>query len=708
VVNEGRLLARIRHPNVISVFGADVFEGFVGIWMELVNGKTLKDFQQEHGTYSSQEAVLIGVDLCRALAAVHRVGFVHRDIKAQNVMREAGGRIVLMDFGAAGITHVGPAAVMSIKGTPLYLAPEVLEGDPSTVQSDLYSLGVLLYYLVSGEFPVTGRSLDELRTAHARRRRRLLRDVRPDLPFAFVRAIDDATAAEPHQRPDSAGAMEVLLERVAGHAITSPRRDRSYRSPTRGLPDASHGHDADVDQRRSIAVLPFVDISPDRNLEYFCDGIAEEIINALTTVAGLRVVASGSAFKSHGKAHDVRLVGSMLNVGTVLEGSVRASGNRLRVISRLTDAADGHQLWSERFDRSLDDIFEVQDEIARAAVKALGVRLTAGTQHGAVAPGTPSTRDLDAYKAYLKGRHYWNTRTEHGLHRSATYFQAAVEQDPGYADAYAGLAEAQATLGLYGVLAPHDVMPRARTAAQSAIDILDTLSSPFATLGCVAAVYDWAWADAERHYRRAIALNPDQAAAHHWYAINHLVPLGRFDEAAAALRRAVDADPLSTPIRVSVGLTHYFAHDYAKAEGELRDSFELDAGSATARLFLGLTLVEMGRFDDAVRELETAKQLSGSPEMTAALGYACARARAVDRAAEALGELTTLAERRYVSASLIAQLHAGLGDTAAALDWLDRAVDAHAADLGWLNVRPVFAGLRSEPRFKAVLARLGL
>ena len=694
-LKEARLLARIRHPNVVTIFGVDCFDDRVGFWMEFVNGRTLKDIVEEQGPFSAQEAVVFGLDLCRALAAVHQAGFLHRDVKAQNVMREAGGRIVLMDFGAAAVVSAGSHSALGLKGTPLYLAPEVIQGDPPSAKSDLYSLGVLLYYLVSGDFPVTGRSLDEIDQAHSQGRRRSLRDARPDLPSGFVRVVDDATAVLPERRPDSAGLMEALLE----HAVGRVTMARAAATPA---PEPLQPGDYP-----SIAVLPFVDMTPEKNLEFFCHGIAEEIINALTGVSGLRVVAHSSAFRFKSTEEDVRRIGSMLNVGTVLEGSVRASGNRLRVISRLINAADGSHLWSERFDRNLDDVFAVQDEITKAAVKALGVRVKPGHPDFATLVRTPSTRDLEAYTSFLKGRHYWNQRTEAALHKSVSYFQAAIDKDSSYAEAYAGLAEAYATLALYGVLSPHDVIPRAKAAAQRAIDIADTMSSPFATLGCVAAVYDWAWPEAERQYRRAIELNPEHPAAHHWYAINYLVPLKRFEEADTELQRAVGADPLSMPIRVSLGLRSYFARRYAQARDELRDSFELDAGSATARLFLGLTLVEMGSVDEAVPELETALQVARSPEMIAALGYAFARAGNGDRARQTLGELMTFAGARYLSSSLIAQVHAGLGETHQALDWLEKAYDAHAADLAWLPVRPVFDSLRSETRFHALMERLG-
>jgi eukaryotic-like serine/threonine-protein kinase len=693
-LKEARLLARIRHSNVVTIFGVDRIDGRVGFWMELVNGRTLKEILNEQGPFSAQEAMVFGLDLCRALAAVHQAGFLHRDVKAQNVMREAGGRIVLMDFGAA-VVNVGSYPPVDLKGTPLYLAPEVLQGSPPSVRSDLYSLGVLLYYLVSGDFPVNGRSFDDICTAHSQGWRRSLRDARPDLPSAFVRVVDDATALLPERRPDSAGVMEALLENAVGRGTSARAVAASARDTQTPV------------ECPSIAVLPFVDMSPEKNLEFFCYGIAEEITNALTSVSGLRVVAHSSAFRFKSTDEDVRRIGSVLNARTVLAGSVRASGNRLRVISRLINAADGSHLWSERFDRNLDDVFAVQDEIAKAAVSALGIRVRSGHGYFATLPGTPSTRDVEAYRSYLKGRHYWNQRTEYALHKSLSCFQAAIEKDSSYAEAYAGLAEAYATLALYGVLSPHDVMPRAKAAAQQAMDIVGAMSSPFATLGCIAAVYDWAWPEAERHYHRAFELNPEHPAAHHWYAINYLVPLKRFDEADTELRRAVGADPLSMPIRVSLGLRSYFAHRYAQARDEFRDSFELDAGSATARLFLGLTLVEMGSFDEAVPQLETALQIARSPEMIAALGYAFARVGNIDRARQAVGELMALASARYVSSSLIAQVHAGLGEPLQAFDWLEKASDAHAADLAWLPVRPVFDSLRSETRFNVLLERLG-
>jgi TolB-like protein/Flp pilus assembly protein TadD len=458
-------------------------------------------------------------------------------------------------------------------------------------------------------------------------------------------------------------------------------------------------------RERSIAVLPFIDLSPGRSLDYFCDGIAEEIIDALTRIPELRVVARGSAFKLKA-VDDVRQVGSLLRVGTVLRGSVRVCDNKVRVVPQLIDAVDGGQLWSQRFDRDLQDVFKVQEEIATAAVRALGIQLHERSGDVMLEGRAAGSRDVEAYMMYLKGRHYWNQRTETALLKSVDYFLAAVEREPGYAEAHAGLAETYATLGVYGASSPHEIMPKARAAAARAIEIAHGLSSPYVTSACIAAVYDWAWRDAEALFRRAIELNPDDPAAHHWYAINYLVPLQRFDEAKEELRRAVQADPLSMPFRVSVGLLSYFKHQFGEAERDFRDSLELEAGWAMARLFLGLTLVEMARYEEAIREIETAIRLSPSPEQTAALGYAFARAGDIDRARHALGELLTLSSERYVSPSLVAQVHAGLGETLPAVEWLEKASAARALDLVWLGVRPVFDGLRAEPRVAAMLAAI--
>jgi eukaryotic-like serine/threonine-protein kinase len=692
VVAEARLLAQIRHDNVVTVYGANSFDGAVGFWMEYIEGRTLRELHGDYGPLGAPEALLIAVDVCRALAAVHRAGFVHGDIKAQNVMRQVGGRIVLTDFGAARLIQAGVKTGQRPTITPLYAAPEVLLDAAPSARSDLYSLGVLLYYLVTSQFPVAGGSIDEIRLAHASGRRALLRDARPDLPPSFIRIVDAATAPLPEERPESAGALEALIDRAAGRvsAVSVPGR-----MANRGAPEAE----------RSIAVLPFVDLSVDQSLAYFCEGLAEEIIHALSRIRDLRVVPRASAFRVEAHARDAQQIGAVLNVKTVLEGSVRAAGHQTRVTARLTDAASGVQLWSECFSRELGDILGVQEDIAGAVCRQLGVCLAPGPTGAELLKAT-GNRGSEAYTLYLKGRYCWNQRTELALHKSATYFHAVIEKEPEFAPAYVALAETYTTLGLYGVLAPHDIMPRAKAAARHAITMAADSASAHASAACIAAVYDWEWREAAVGYHRAIQVDPDDPGAHHWYAINYLVPLQRFEEALTELRRAAEIDSLSMAIRASFGIRSYFAHDFAQAERELRDCLALDSGSPTARLFLGLTLIEMPRPADAIRELETATQVARSPEMSAALAYAHARAGDAERARRLLAELLALMDERYVSPSLVAQVHAGLGELDVAVEWLARAHDIRAADLAWLAVRPVFDGLRSDPRFNGMVASM--
>ena len=684
VIHEGRLLARVHHPNVVTIYGAEQIGDRVGLWMELVRGRTLEQELLSGDTLAHDDVVHVGIELCRAVSSVHAAGLLHRDIKAHNVMRARGGRIVLMDFGAARFTT--PRRYRpGLSGSPLYLAPEVLLGSTPTAASDLYSLGVLLYYLVSGEFPVVADSLEGLRTAHSHRERRRLRDVRPDLPSAFVLAVDAATAPLPERRPESAGALEGLLEAALGRAPAPPRLRQAARR------DAS------------VAILPFNDLTPERALAYFCEGLAEEIFDALTRIPGVQAVAAwgspATSFMSASAAAD-----APLDVATILEGSVRAVGARLRVNARLLDARTRGTIWSKQFTRELDDVFGVQDEIAQATAAELGARIVSAAE-GSEAT-TPQGRDPEAYRLYLKGRHCWNSRTEGALHRSVSCFQDAIDRDPAYAEAHAGLAVAYTTLGLYGALAPHDVMPRAKAAAADAITHSPHVAAAHTAAGCIAAVYDWNWPEAARGFHRALESNVRYPLAHHWYAINYLVPLRRFDEAADALQRATDADPFSAPVRASVGLRSYFAHEFADAERILRETLEVESGAAAARLFLGLTLVERGDYATAVRELETAVHMAGSPEMEAALGYALARGGHVDAARALLARLLITAQSRYVSPSLIAQIHLGLGDRSQSLDWLERAVASRAADLAWINVRPILDPLRADARFHAIATRI--
>jgi serine/threonine protein kinase/tetratricopeptide (TPR) repeat protein len=705
LVQEGRTLAQVRHPNVVTVYGAGEHEGRAGLWMEFIYGKTLEQTLVSHGQFSAGEAGLVGFELCGALAAVHHAGLVHRDVKAQNVMREEGGRLVLMDFGAGQKRGDPGTAGGRVAGTPLYLAPEVLTGDEATIASDIYSLGVLLYHLVTSDFPVKAATFGDLMAAHARGEMTPLQDVRPHLPRAFIRVIERATDPDPARRFASAGRMETALGLLLGsgrNRAAAPRLGRSQRSTYRPRAVAL-GPDQGIP---SVAVLPFSDLSRAKDQECFCDGMTEELINALTQIPGLRVAARTSTFQFKGKARDIRRIGHALNVTTVLDGSVRKEGHRLRITVELIGSADGYHLWSRRFDRHLIDVFDVQDEISAAVVMML--RGKPADEKGA-AVVTRRSRDLVAYEFYLEGRYHWNKRTEDELKKSVGCFERAVDIDAGYAEAYSGMADACVTLGTYGAMPSWDVMPRAKRALERALEIDVDLAEAYTCRGCVRSIYDWAWSDAEQDFQRAMALKPSFPTAHHWYAINHLAPLGRFEEATRELRRALELDPLAMAVKTSLGMTRYFAGQYDDAVRELSKTIELDESFGLARLFLGATFTELSRYAEAAQELEAATRLSGpSPEVLAAHGYLHGRSGDVNSARTVLDELRRISDRRYVSPARFAQVHVALGERAEALTLLEEAHGQRAADLAWLGVRPVFASLRAEPRFAALLTRMAL
>jgi eukaryotic-like serine/threonine-protein kinase len=454
-----------------------------------------------------------------------------------------------------------------------------------------------------------------------------------------------------------------------------------------------------MDPVRSIAVLPFADMSPGRTEDYLCAGIADEIINTLARVPGVRVAARTSAFRFN-QTHDLREVGAALNVETVLEGSVRKAGSQLRVGAQLIDPVTGHQLWAARFDRAADDIFALQDEIAGAVRDVLT---------GASASATPAPApDAAAYDLYLRGRHHLHKRTETGLYKALEHFRSAADRSGSFAASHAALAETFILLAVYGVRPPGDVMPRALEAANRALELNPTLAAAVACRAAVEALYEWRWRDADLEFRRAIEIDPLGAMARHSYAMNCLVPLGRFEEAEVHARQALVLDPLSFPVNAALGLLRYFAGAFDLAVPVFVKTIELEPSFGIAHMFLGLAYTEMGRFEDAIEETGAAMRLStGSPEATAAHGYVLARAGREAEAADALASLEMLATTRYVSPALIAQVHAGRGDESAALGWLEAAVRVRAAELAWVDVRPVFDALRDRPEFHAIRRAIG-
>lgn len=456
----------------------------------------------------------------------------------------------------------------------------------------------------------------------------------------------------------------------------------------------------------TIAVLPFADLSPGRDHEYFSDGITEELINSLAQVEGLRVAARTSAFAFKGRQIDVRGVGEKLGVATVLEGSVRKAGNRLRITAQLVNVADGYHIWSKTYEREMEDVFAIQEEISRAIVETLKGRLAGAAAAAAI---EPVVVDPAAYDLYLKGRHAWYRRTEAGLRSALSYFQQAVAAAPDYARAHAGLADAYAVLGFYDYLSPREAFPKAEAAAERALELDPTLAAPHSTLGYVALYYHWNWPRAEQEFQRSIALDPNYSTAHQWYA-NFLTAMGRFPEAERAMRRAQELDPLSLIANAALGWVLFFAGEYERAVEQCRQTLELDADYALALLWSGWALQELNRLDEAIANHRRAITLtSGSALYVASLARAQAIAGQRAQAEELLRQLLARGQSGgYVPSYEIAKVYEALGQRDRAVEWLERAYRQRSHSMVFLKVDPQLRGLRSDPRFIALVERVGL
>jgi serine/threonine protein kinase/tetratricopeptide (TPR) repeat protein len=713
---EARTASALNHPNVVTIYDIGKVDETPFIAMELVEGRTFRDLLEE-GPLPIPLVLHYATQVAEALAKAHAGGIVHRDLKPENLMVTSDGLVKILDFGLAKLTpsvsQVGgglgdaQTAIGILLGTVQYMSPEQARTPSVDHRSDQFTLGMILYEMATGRRAFVRDSVSGTLAAIMFEEPVPPTQLNPGVPEGLQRVIATCLQKEPQNRFATTGDLARSLSALRGQPLAfGSRAETQVRLEV-----------PPVTLQPSVAVLPFVDMSPHKDQEYFCDGMAEELINALTQIPALRVVSRTSSFQFKGKADDARTIGHRLGVRTLLEGSVRTAGERMRIGARLTNAADGYQLWSSQYDREMKDVFAVQDEIAGSILAALRVTLIKADDAPLVQPHTGAP---EVYKLYLKGRHEWNKRTEEGLLRSLEYFQEAIDRDPAYARAHAGLADSYVLLGVYGIRPPSEVMPRAKATAARALEEAaeasavpgqadSGLAAVHTALGCVKAVYDWAWVEAERHFLEAIERDPKYPTAHHWYAMNCLVPMRRFEHATREIRLAQEYDPLSPAIQASLGLVHYFAGHLEEAAAALEKTLENDIGFAMAHFFLGQTYLRMERPADALSSLGNASRLSpASAEFRAGLGYACARAGREDRARRILEELKERRSTRYVSAALVAEVHVGLGETDEALSWLAEAERERSPELCWIGVRPAFGPLRAQPRFVELVRAIGL
>jgi TolB-like protein/Flp pilus assembly protein TadD len=471
---------------------------------------------------------------------------------------------------------------------------------------------------------------------------------------------------------------------------------------TRELPPTSK--DARPRQGNSVAVLPFVNMSADADNEYFCDGLAEELMNALANIDDLKVAARTAAFSFRGKNAPMAEIGRTLNVNSVLEGSVRKAGSHVRITVQLINAADGYNVWSERYDRELQDIFEIQDEITLAVVDALKVKLL-GSEKSAVLKR--HTENFEAYQLYLRGRFFWNKRTGKDLKQAAEYFKQAIEKEPNYAAALSGLAETYLFFSGFDVAPAGDSMPQAKEAALRALKIDDSLAEAHTALAFYLTHYEFDLESSEKEFRRAIELKPDYAIAHQWFAANLLIAK-RFDESLAEMRLAEQLDPLSPDIGTDHGAALVFARRYDEAIAQLKSTIVREPNFSRAHSYLGWAYGLKGMYTEAVAEARTALELNDSHFIKGYLALWLARSGGRDEALEILAELEKAAGEGYVRPSTLAVVYIGLGLKAEALEQLEKEVSSRSFNAIYLAVLPEVDELRSEPRFKAMLKQMNL
>ncbi len=728
VLDEARRLARVRHAHVVQVYGAEQHDNRVGLWMELVRGESLEQIVRTRGPFGGHEAALIGLDLCAALAAVHGAGLLHRDVKAQNVMRESGGRLVLMDFG----TGEELAGTNRMVGTPLYLAPEIFKGQAASVSSDLYSLGVLLFYLTTGEFPVPAASMEQLARAHSDRQHRPLRDLRPDVPDSFVRVVQRALDSDPSRRYRSAGEMELALRESID---TAPRPPVIAPAKRAGLPRGflaaaavllalvaglvmwtrlPNRGAATTSAIRTIAVLPMSELPGSAAPPYFAEGLTDQLIATLGQIGALRVKAGSSMAAFTDRKTPLAEIASKLGVDALVETTLLADAGsagtpgRIRINARLIEAGSELQIWSQTFERQRGDAFALQSLIAVEIANALNAKVT--PNESARLTQVRQTDPL-AEEAYLQGRIHLATSGMESARRALESFQRATQFDPAHAAAYAGAAAAYLKLGDGNDLNQAEARASALAAARKALDLREDSAEAHAVLADIRFLYDWDWAGAEREYTRSLEINPSYT-----YARGHLAQVlaarGRFDEALLHSREAQQMDPQSGEALRAHGLVLYYMKDYRGAEEVFRRARDQQPNVAAGYLLLGRPAEAEGRYAEALELTRTAWGLSGNggARMQAELIRLEALAGRKDDALAHLAALEKVqpGQGRPIRPREIAYIRLGFGEKASAIEAFEQALEDRDPSLVWLGVDPRVNSLRDEPRFQAILRKIGL
>ena len=683
-LREARAAAALQHSNICTVYEIDEAEGQTFIAMAYLEGHELGQ-EIEKGPLEFDRLIELATQIANGLEAAHSQGVVHRDVKPANVMVTSSGQAIVMDFGLAQVAAEASKLTRegATMGTSAYMSPEQTTGAPLDRRTDIWALGVVLYEMATGNLPFQGHYEQAVLYSIINDPPEPMNTLRSGIPSEFERIVEKCLAKKVDERYQTAGDLIADLQALS-------RRDESATSS------------ASQDEIPSIAVLPFENRSRGDEDEYFSDGISEDITSALGKLDGLDVTPRSMAFQFKGKRPLPEEVGRTLKVKHVLEGTVRRAGDRVRINVELIAIDGQHQLWSERYDRVMDDIFEIQDDISQAIVEQLRVKLVGGKKQET---GKRYTDNVQAYNLCLQGRHYWNKRTGDELRKAIECYEKALAEDSEYALAHSGVADCYIVLGIYGVVHRKEAALEAKAAASRALQIDPDLAAAHVSVGAATAIFDWNWGAAELEFRRAIELDPSYPLTHAWYGLLVLAPLGRFEEAFSEASRAAELEPVNPNISALVGAILVAQRKFDRACELLQKALELDPNHVSSQFFLALAYVGAADYGDAVAAYSRGNVPS---YRDGHLGYVYAVSGDTDNARKMIAAIEAGSQPDYLVPYHLGVIYIGLGEIGKALECLSEACDLRGPHLFALPFFPQFDSVRDDPRFQAILRRMNL